>query len=253
MQFDYDKVLALTDSEIVKLGQAIKDEVNTELYLGMSDFVIEHGCLSEGHEKLTDSQRYYQAKREMYMIASNIATTRANAMEAQADLLDAEESLKEVTTYSQELRAEAKVLKAKQQITNCLVNVEDQMRQLRKFDSIRASLQDGVRAKYKNIEEAERDNWEAVLKYRMLRNTIAGKNEYINHVPYPKEEKASLGVEYGNREALVWLAITDEEKINRLHNGDIVKYLNSKDGNVRFMEDKKWQKNIGQPLDPIPG
>jgi hypothetical protein len=171
-------------------------------------------------------------------------------MEAQADLIDALEKESENNTASQSLRAKAAIIKSEARLKSLLISIEDQIRQLKAFDRVRAKLEPLVRSKYSNIEEAERDNWEAVLKYRMARNNM-GHKDFINHVPFPKEAKAEIGIKYGCPDALLWLAVTDEDVITKNHNGNVVEYIESKKGKISRLE-VKWRKTTGQHSDPTP-
>lgn len=244
---EYDKIVSLTESDHVKLGDSFR--VHPWLQLGMSRYVCRNGTLSEGHEKLTDAQIYAQAIREMYNLASNIKMQKAQAMEAQADLMDAEEGLEKAEKPSEKLRAEARLIQTRQRMINSLVNIEDQMRMLDEFNNVRQELEPIVTSKYKSIEDAEPDNWAAVLKYRVDKNRMNDKS-FVCHVPLPMEEKAKLALKYDAPEAAVWLACAKEKEINELFGGDIKKYLQAKESNVFSLEEKKWQKPIGQPSGP---
>ena len=224
---DYDKILELADDKTLKLTNELKELLGTELYLGMSNYVCEHGTLSEGFEKITDAQRYYQAVKECYSYNDSIMETKASAMKAQANfqlykVLDTLFGWMPIVG----LYTKSNLMTATNRIKGLLITIEDQLRILKAFNKVREELLPKVRAQYKNIEEAEPDNWAAVLKYRMARQKI-GKPEFLNHVPMPKEQKADLGLKYGAPEAVMWLAIEKEEDINKGFNGDIKRYLES--------------------------
>ena len=211
---EFNKILALSNDETVELASSFKELLHKELTLGMTRYVCRYGTLSDSFDKLTDSQRYYQSIREMYNRANEISMQKVASMEAQADLIDAEELLEKAETKSQKLRAEAKVLKAKNALRSSLVMIEDIMRQLDEFNKVRLELQDKVRAQYpEGIEQAESDNWKAVAKYKIARQNV-GHNEMLNHIPLPMEEKARLGVMYNKPELAFWMA---QQKENDFH------------------------------------
>lgn len=221
---DYDRILELANDNTLKLSSEIKELLGTELYLGMSNYVCKNGTLSEGFEKITDAQRYYQAVKECYTYGDSISETKATAMKAQANV--------QFYTLMNKLFGWLPIVKlytmsnlmtSTQRLKSLLVTIEDQLRIFKAFNEVREELLPSVRAKYKTLEEAEPDNWEAVLKYRIVRQKL-GKQEFINHVPIEMNKKAELGIKYGCTEALLWLSIDKEEEINKF-GGDIAKYL----------------------------
>lgn len=246
---EYDKIISLSDSEQVQLGSSFKELLNTWLHLGMSRYVCRNGTLSEGHEKLTEAQIYAQSIREMYSLSVSIKQQRSQAMEAKADLMDYEEALQAETKPSAKLRLEAKILTSQQRLVGALVMIEDQLRQMDEFNKVRQELEQSVTSKFKSIEEAEPSNWEAILKYRILKNRMNDKSA-ICHVPIAMDEKAALALKYDAPEAAIWLSSVKDAEINEKFGGDIKKYLQSKESNVFSLEEKKWQKPTGQPSGP---
>src|SRR5882672_8198100 len=89
----YSKILELSSDSKIELAQSFKDKLHTHLVLGQTRHVCRYGTLSDGHEKITPSQRYYQSIKEMYYLSSNMRNQKAMAMVAQADLMDAEAEL----------------------------------------------------------------------------------------------------------------------------------------------------------------
>jgi len=197
-----EKIERLTNNEDIKLAGELRDLLNTELVLTQTRYVCRYGTLSDGHEKITDAQRYYQAIRELYNIRGSIMSNKALALEAQADLLDAREMPN--TTEAEKLRKKAAILKADEELLRLLVTIEDLTRMLDEYNKVRLELMPIVRAKYPNgIEEAEPDNWEAVYNYRMIRE----KNprlaaERVDNVPLPPDKKAELGFKSQRIDAL---------------------------------------------------
>jgi len=198
----FKRIDEIASSEEVRLAGELKELLHKELVLGQTRYVCRHGTLSDGHEKVTDAQRYYQSIREIYTIRSSMINTKARAMETQADLLDAKELPEE--TPSQKLRKKAAILSAEEALLSHLITVEDQARMIDEYNKVRLELMDKVRAKYpEGIEQAEADNWEAVFRYRMIK----GKSpmvapERVDNVPLSPEHKARLGIEFQRVDAV---------------------------------------------------
>lgn len=221
----YLEIEKISNDEKVTLGKKMSELLNKELCLGMTRYQVRNGSLSEGHEKITDAQRYYQCIREMYYLSSSIRDSKANSMIAQADLLDAKKEYEIAIEHSQKLRAEAKILRAEEKLFCNLVQMQDSMRILDEFTKVYYELKPIIDKKYPNgIEQSEPDNWEAVLKYRIAKNKMHDSN-FVCHVPMDKYKKAKIGLNYGAPEAAIWLATSDEEKISTEYKGDIKKYL----------------------------
>lgn len=217
---DFDKILTLTADEKVELGRSFKELLNKELMLGMSRYQCRYGTLSDGHERITDAQRYYAAVKEMWVRACAVAEFKAEALEAQAELLDAQEHkdrCNQYTKQSDKYRADARLMKAQNRLRGILVNIEDTMRQLDEFNRVRLELQDTVRAKYpEGIEQAELDNWKAVAQYRAFLENSTGQPQMLRHVPLPTEEKAALGVAFGKPELAAWQAVADSKQLQHI-------------------------------------
>lgn len=193
---EFDKILEFSDNELVSLAKDFKNEIGKNLALGMTAYQCKYGTLAEGHEKLTDAQRYFQSIKEMWYVGNNISDQKAIAMEAQADLIEAEEALAHAESKAQELRAESKILRAKTRLTQCLVQIEDSMRCLKAFDEVRRELKPVVEQKYPlGIEQAEEDNWTAVAKYRAFKRAI-GYNENLTHIPLTPKKKEEISEQF---------------------------------------------------------
>lgn len=216
-----EKIIELTDDERVTLGQSMKELLNKELCLGMTRYVCRYGTLSDGFEKITPAQRYYQAIREMYYKSSSIRSDKAQAMNAEADLMDAQEELEAAQKPSERLRAEANVLLCQERLVSLLVKVEDDIRQLDEFTKVYKELQDEVRAKYPNgVEQSEPDNWRAVAEYRFLKSKTNDLSKAdMAAVPLPMEEKAELGVRYQRADMMAPMIINDESRMRQIVNG----------------------------------
>jgi len=212
---EYEKILKLTDSNLVQLGTEFKNHLHTHLQLGQSRWVCRYGTLSDGHEKITSAQRYYQAIKEIYFLSRNISQQKALAMLAQADLMDAEIGLGQITSPPDVLRLKAKLLQAQEKLISSLVTIEDQMRMVDEYNKVRLELKDEVERKYpEGIEQAEQDNWEAVYKYRIFKSQTPGLiRESTSNVPLPPEVKAQLGVECNRHDSMAPLAITNPSKL----------------------------------------
>lgn len=214
---DFKKLFELTSDTRIELGDEIRNLLNTELCLGMTRWVCRYGTLGEGFEKLTDSQKYYQAIRETYGRAIELRKTRANAKKAYAEFLEAQDELKKAQTEIEKLKAESKLEMAEIHAFDLLVHVEDTLRQLDEFNKIRLELQDSVRAQYpQGIEQAEHDNWSAVMKYRIVKamNPGNGPQDFAS-VPLPLKDKFEIGQELNRSDLTAPLAIS-EEKTHKL-------------------------------------
>lgn len=240
---DFNKILEFAEDKTVQLSDTFKDLLGTELQLGMSNYVIKHGSLSEGFEKLLPHQRYYQAIREMWTLGGNIKHTKAVAMEWQAKL-QLYKTVNKLTWFMPIIGVytASKLMQAESALTSLLVTIEDQVRQLKAFNDVRVELVQLVRSKYKNIEESEPESWDAVLKYRILRNKF-GHKDFINHVPGSSERKAKIGLEFDNPEATIWLAIEKEKEIDAYHKGNMVEYLRANNVPVNVIQLRKDKKH----------
>ena len=208
---EYEKILEIADSGNVELALSFKEEINKKLALGMTRYVCRHGTLSDGHEKLTDAQKYFQAIKEMWSLGTSMSFQKVSAMKAQADLLDAEESLEKAEKKSDKLRAEAKILEAKNALTISLVNIQDLERQLDEFNKVRLELAPIVEAMYpEGIEQAEEDSWKAVFEYRAMKGDFK-----VQNIPLRADKKAELGMNMGNMEAIAPLYFSNKEKFNK--------------------------------------
>lgn len=211
---DYDKILSLVNSDTVELGADLpKVTLHKWLTLSMTNFVVKYGCLSDGHEKITDSQRYAQAIREMYGMAQGIKQQRATAKRAQAKLLRAKEQLEIAKSTADRLDAEADLEDAENLLASALVTLREQMRVLNAFDEVRRELGPKVEAQYpEGIEQAELDNWTAVYKYRMEAEKVPGMaRQLTSNVPLPPEVKAELGIKYGRMDSIAPLLIANPQ------------------------------------------
>ena len=214
---DYDKIIDLTKDTRVELGSGYSKLLDTWLQLGMSRYVCRNGTLSDSQEVILPVKRYTQAIKEMYYLASNIKAQKALAMEAQADLMDANEELKMAVGNSDRLRAEAKKIKAESKLESALVTIQDQMRMLDEFNKVREELEPEVTSKYSCIEDAEKDHWESVAKYRHLKKQM-GYSENLTHVPLDMDSKATLGLELQSPDLMAWAIVADQKKMATLVN-----------------------------------
>jgi len=214
---DFEKLFAVTSDARIELGDEIRNLLNTELCLGMTRWVCRHGTLGEGFEKLTDSQKYYQAIREVYTRAVELKRTKAMAKKSYAEYLESQVELGLATDEITKLKAESKVELAEIQAFDLLVHAEDTLRQLDEFNKVRLELQDKVRAQYpEGIEQAEHDNWSAVMKYRIVKamNPGNGPQDFAS-VPLPLKDKFVIGNEIQRSDLTAPLAIS-EEKAHKL-------------------------------------
>lgn len=243
----FENVLKKADDSSVELTEEIKQLLGTELQFGMSTYVCQNGTLSDGFEKITPAQRYYQSVKECWTYANSLQDSKANALQLQTKLkvaLILDKLFGWLPVFG--FYFQGKKMQSVRTMAALLMEIEDKTRVLNAFNESRLKLMPEVRAKYKSIEEAEPDNWEAVLKFRIARQKI-GKQEFLNHVPGTAEEKALIGVAYNAPEAAMWLAVEKEKEIDAF-NGDMIKYLESighlklitesKDNVVKLKKDK---------------
>lgn len=232
MTDNYSRLMKLANEDTVKLAEGFRELMHKELVLGQTRWVCRYGTLSEGHEKITPAQRYYQAIREMYVLAGSIRQNKALAMEAQADLAEAIEDTKIAESNTSILRAKARIIMADQRLINLLVTVEDQTRMLDEYNKIRIELQDSVRHQYpEGIEQAEQDSWQAVLEYRLSRQA-SGTRESFQNIPLPAEIKAAYAINCDKPELAAWYTVAEKDKLP-LYNNDAQKMIKSeltKDG-----------------------
>lgn len=221
----FDEIVNLTNSTEVALSKDFANELDTELYLGMSAYVIKHGTLSDGFECLDDTARYYQSKKEMWNISSSIREQEVIAMEAQAELLDAEDELKEAQAKSDILRAKARMMRAENRLASALVTVKDSMRQLKAFNEVRMELAPMVKAKYKSIEEYEPERWKNILKYRIEKRRTGYYQENLVHVPLDPVEKARIGVQMNSPDATLYLQYKEREALKGLAHNNVMELI----------------------------
>lgn len=224
----YAKLLEITEDGKVELGLRFKDLLHTHLVFGQTRYVCRNGTLSDGHEKVTDAQKYYAAIKEIFLLSQNVRSTRSQAKIAQAELIEAEMQYEKVTkpnpvrflSYlfnprlkkADLLKAEARLEIVNEKLLNFLTQAEDQMRMIDEYHKIRMELHDKVEAKYPGgIEEAEQDNWEAVYKYRMMKEMAGIRTERTDNIPLPPEDKARLGLQYKRMDSIAPLAIANDK------------------------------------------
>ena len=191
----FEKILKITGEEKVELRHEIKETIHKELCLGMTRFVCRNGTLSEGFDKFTDAQKYYQAVKETYIRSNELKRIGANAKKAQADYLESKIEWLEAKEPHTKLRCEGKMELAELALFELLVQTEDTWRQFDEFNKVRLELKPIVTAQYpEGIEQAESDNWHAVAQaWAMRKLTGAGT---LGHIPLPANDKEKLAQIY---------------------------------------------------------
>jgi hypothetical protein len=218
----FDKIVEIANSKEVLEGVELpKVHLHKWLVLGQTDYLCENGTLSDGHEKLTDAQKYAQALRELYYISFGIQEAECTAMIAQADILEAEEEIADAAKYghkADEIRAQAKLKRAKSVMVRCAVEVEDRSRMAKFYYKKIHELKPTVEAKYPGgIEQAEQDNWETVAMYRLEKEKTPGlAKERMDHIPLPAERKAILGYATGRFDLIAPLKVSNEERCKEI-------------------------------------
>lgn len=222
--------------ELVDLALSFKDtQLHKWLVLSQTRYVCRNGTLSDGHDKITPSQRYSQAIKEMYFIARSILLEEALEKEAKAELLqvDREASMNGNLDEVCLLKRQARAIRAELKLSEAKVNMSDKLRMLDEYNKVRLELEPEVVAKYpEGIEQAEEDNWKAIAKLKNIRSQTPGLGrEMMTNVPLPQDEKFKLGLEYERPDMMAPLIVSDERKALQLGGS------------------KLWQKNSGSPLE----
>lgn len=229
-----EKIKQIAQSDTVKTGINFRELINKELMLGQSKYVCRYGTLSDGHDKITDAQRYYQAIKEMYGIANEMNLALARAMEVQADLIDAEADVSSdysKSSSSHDLRVKAKILKAQTSLENLYITLQDQSRMLDEYNKVRLELQDKVRTQYpQGIEQAEPDNWKAVGEYWAFKKQVGANSNPLTHLPLDPKTKAQLGVDTNMPELVAWYLAQNRQEIASKFGGNVKAFIEQKLG-----------------------
>lgn len=209
---NFDDLFQVTNSSNLELADELKTVLNSELALGMTRWVCRYGTLGDGFDKLTDSQKYYQSLREVYTRSIELKKLKARAKLAYASFLEAQVHLKKAKNEIETLKAESAVEMAETQALELLITAEDTTRQLDEFNKVRLELQDAVRAKYpEGIEQAERDNWLSVAKYRVMNHALMGGSD-LKTVPLSFEDKFKIGMDLKRSDMTSPLLVNNEAR-----------------------------------------
>ena len=80
------------------------------------------------------------------------------------------------------------------------------------YNKIRLELKDKVEAQYPlGIEQAEKDSWNAVYEYRMIKGQ-QGIFQQTDNIPMPPENKAELGIKYKRFDSIAPMMIKENLK-----------------------------------------
>lgn len=220
---EYDKLLEITKDDKIELASSFKNLLHTHLVIGQTRHTCRYGTLSDGHEKILPSQRYYQAIKEMWSLHGNISLCKVAAKASQADYLEAKYKLEHSLHDWEKLRYESQMEQAQIQILNALTTVEDQMRMLDEYNKVRLELMPEVEAKYPlGIEQAEPDNWKAVAEYRMIKEKVSGMTrERLDNIPMHPLVKAKLGAHYERLDAVAPLMVAEPERFKQLEDSNV--------------------------------
>jgi hypothetical protein len=233
-----DKIKQIAESETVKTGVSFKELIGKELMLGQSRYVCRYGTLSDGHDKITDSQRYYQAIKEMYGIANEMNLNFARAMDVQADLVEAEEFKPQTTAET--LRTRAKIFRATTSLESIYITLQDQARMLDEYNKVRLELQDTVRTQYpEGIEQAEPENWQAVGQYWAFKKQVGANANPMTHLPLDAKSKAQLGVDTNCLELVAWFVAQNGAEIGGKYGGNVKAFIEDKLGVTLMLGGKK--------------
>lgn len=213
---EYQKILEITDGAPIELSDELSALLNKELCLGMTRHVCRYGTLGDGFEKYTPAQKYYQAVKECYVRSCELRRMRAQAKELAADLIDAQshmDALGDMAAVQFKLRAESKLERAQLDLSSCLVNIQDTLRQFDEFKKVALELRDTVRAQYpEGIEQAEVDNWKTVMVSRIgLQKGV----EELKSIPLDFETKYLIGRETGRLDITMPIQLLEPERASR--------------------------------------
>lgn len=237
----FNSIVSLSESENVKRGLGYSDLIGERFFLGQSRYACRWGTLSDGHEKITNSQRYKQALKEAHGLAKNIKLNKVQAMKAEADRLEAVEKLRvlpENASPAQLLRANAEIEEATEKLNSALDTIKDQMRMLDEYEKIRQELEPEFLAKYKNAEESEADDWKATAEYR-IKMGRPNRDLFPHYIPLDPFTKAELGVETNSKDLTAWLEVSEKKAIQDIAGGDLVKALEMRRQYVKSIDQKK--------------
>lgn len=218
---EYKELLSLTEDEVLKFGEKLSELLGKEYTLGMTDYVCVNGTLSDGHEHLTVADIYPQCLKEIHTRYYAMLDLKSNAMDAQADLLEAQALLDAADTDAKTLRAEAQKTRAISRLRHSLDSGRDTLRQLKAFNKVRLELEPKFRELYpEGIEQAEPDHWKSLTEYKSRKRKL-GYAEHMTHLPLSKEDKDKLGNELGDPDLKLWNEISTEfEKSKELTYGE---------------------------------
>lgn len=182
-----NQIVDMQKDERVKEGQELRSLLRKDFTLGMTRYVCRNGTLGEGHECLTLAEKYAQACREYYVRSFEAATQSAQAKKQYAAYLTAKdkyETARETGGAAARLESEADMEIAQLGLMRAEDNAKDLMDQLDEFRKVVHELRPKFREMYpEGIEQAEPDNWQTRLSYRMS----VGKE--VLSVPLPEKEK----------------------------------------------------------------
>lgn len=189
----------------------LRDLLNKEFCLGMTRYVCRFGTLGEGHEQVTDAQRYYQSIKEVYTRAVTLVQMRASLLDLEAELLEVEEMPE--GKKSQVLRKEAARMRAELKLKTTKIEIEDTFRQLDEFDKVRRELAPKVKQKYPHgIEQAEADNWKAIARLRQLKDPKSN----LSNIPLSDQDRWDLADEIGRMDLKAIKLVREPESMKKL-------------------------------------
>lgn len=197
----YEEIVALAGDELVGLSKEFEAEWGKKLRLGHTDWVIQKDLLGEGHGHFIPASAYFQSVLELFSRSNAISEREAQAMEAQADLLDAKDKLDKAETDSEKLRAKAKLKRAEAQLGSLLIQIKDVRREMQVLHDMMKRLEPEVKAKYGcDIEKAQYDIWLSRYRY------AAAKGDRLDNKPLPLDDKLKIGMSKGRDRDVMALA-----------------------------------------------
>lgn len=229
-----ETLLALTETEDVKVSQALSELMNKKLCFGATDHMIENGVHGEGHETLTPAHKYLRSISESWTLSNSIILNRGILLQLEGRKLGAEHLMARSKRWwlkwlspkkakSLEYHAKSELLIVENAMVQKKAELLDLNRQLRKHNEIRERLEPWYDATYPNgIEQSEPDIWKDRMRYRLIKGK---KEDGFENICLSPLDKALLGVEYGRLDAAAWLLTTEHQDVMQITQGNASAYL----------------------------
>ena len=200
MEHLFNKIQAITSQDKIELSDEVKKGIKDWLHLGNSSYAIEYDIYGDGHEHVSFVAKYIQSLREIYGIERNIRSMRIESIGLQADLMKAEHFEKNAESEWSKMKWKSKRLMAEHILTQRLVTIEDQLRQIEVHKKIHDKNKPLVFEKFQTRDEAEEFMNSYLMHYRCQKD---GKKAKIWNIPLPPEKKAAIAGMYRRHDGAV--------------------------------------------------